>query len=266
MKINNALLKELRLSKSLTQDKLAEKAGIHLRTLQRIEQTGVASLRSRKAIALALDIKPTDLEIDCQTNHELADIEAPRQLSLRYFRTLQAYKVHLLLVIATLLVPRVLSYVPVPGMNLTHYFPTLSVDFPMALLNILSGGGYDRISVLTLGVIPYFLSLLTVRLFVRLRHKFRRCENADQRASRSNSVLYVTWLLAIVISSLLSVVSFAKMALLPNLNFYLAAITSLTLATVLLAWLGEKAFRRGINGIYLLLIASAASYLANIAA
>ena len=62
MNINTALLKKLRIDKSWSQEQLAEEARLSLRTVQRIESEGVASLQSRKAIAIALDIDPSTLD------------------------------------------------------------------------------------------------------------------------------------------------------------------------------------------------------------
>ena len=62
MKINATLLIELRKERAWTQDELAAKAGLNLRTIQRIEKEGVASLHSKKSIAAAFDIDIHDLD------------------------------------------------------------------------------------------------------------------------------------------------------------------------------------------------------------
>ena len=62
-RINQERVKILRLGKAWTQQKLADKAGISLRSMQRIESKGMASLQSRAAIAAAFQIEPTELEI-----------------------------------------------------------------------------------------------------------------------------------------------------------------------------------------------------------
>lgn len=56
MKIDRTLVRKLRLEKSWSQELLAEKAGLNLRTIQRIESTGAASLRTRRSIAAALGV------------------------------------------------------------------------------------------------------------------------------------------------------------------------------------------------------------------
>jgi transcriptional regulator with XRE-family HTH domain len=55
MKVNTTLVVELRKERSWSQDELATAAGLNLRTIQRIENEGTASLQSIKAIASALE-------------------------------------------------------------------------------------------------------------------------------------------------------------------------------------------------------------------
>jgi transcriptional regulator with XRE-family HTH domain len=61
-RINRERVKVLRLGKSWTQQRLADKASISLRSIQRIESDGVASLQSREGIAMAFGIEAKDLE------------------------------------------------------------------------------------------------------------------------------------------------------------------------------------------------------------
>jgi transcriptional regulator with XRE-family HTH domain len=63
MKINAQLVISLRNRRSWSQEELATAAGLNLRTIQRIESDGVASLQSRKALAAAFDVDVTELEI-----------------------------------------------------------------------------------------------------------------------------------------------------------------------------------------------------------
>jgi transcriptional regulator with XRE-family HTH domain len=62
MKINAELIIKLRKERSWSQDELAVASGLNLRTIQRIESDGLASLQSKKALAAALDIDIHDLE------------------------------------------------------------------------------------------------------------------------------------------------------------------------------------------------------------
>ncbi len=61
MRVNAKLVSDLRKKCSWAQDELATAAGLNLRTIQRIENVGTASLQSAKAIASALEVELLDL-------------------------------------------------------------------------------------------------------------------------------------------------------------------------------------------------------------
>ncbi|KAF7783548.1 hypothetical protein PRUB_a3342 [Pseudoalteromonas rubra] len=63
MKLDKAKLKQLRASKAWSQSHLAEASGISLRTIQRIEKSGVASPESIKSICATFDIQISDLSV-----------------------------------------------------------------------------------------------------------------------------------------------------------------------------------------------------------
>jgi transcriptional regulator with XRE-family HTH domain len=62
MNINAALVKQLRLEKSWSQEELAIATGLNLRTVQRIEKEATASLQSKKALASVFGLAIKDLE------------------------------------------------------------------------------------------------------------------------------------------------------------------------------------------------------------
>ena len=62
MKINTGRVMELRKANSWSQEELAITAGVNLRTIQRIENGGSASLQSKKALASAFDVEVGDLD------------------------------------------------------------------------------------------------------------------------------------------------------------------------------------------------------------
>ncbi len=62
MRIDAELILELRTARGWSQEELAKHSGLNLRTIQRIESTAVASLRSKKALASALDLGIQDLD------------------------------------------------------------------------------------------------------------------------------------------------------------------------------------------------------------
>lgn len=65
MKINVEIVRKLREEKAWSQEQLAIASGLNLRTIQRIEKSGKASLLSKKALASALSLDIQALN-DCE--------------------------------------------------------------------------------------------------------------------------------------------------------------------------------------------------------
>jgi DNA-binding XRE family transcriptional regulator len=63
MNIDSNLVKSLRGKESWSQETLAERAELSLRTIQRVERDGIAAPQTRIALAKAFDISPAALQI-----------------------------------------------------------------------------------------------------------------------------------------------------------------------------------------------------------
>ena len=61
MKIDSTLVKKLRTAENWSQEQLSEKSGLSLRTIQRLENGGNASIESLRALAAAFGIDSTEL-------------------------------------------------------------------------------------------------------------------------------------------------------------------------------------------------------------
>jgi transcriptional regulator with XRE-family HTH domain len=80
MKINSALVLQLRNSRSWSQEELATASGLNLRTIQRIENEASASLQSKKALASVFDIDIQALEgkeLPAMLKHEYKTLNIP---------------------------------------------------------------------------------------------------------------------------------------------------------------------------------------------
>jgi len=67
MKIDSDLIRELRSGHGMSQEELAEAAGLSSRTIQRLERGGLASRETAMALAAVFDTEPEALE---DTHHE----------------------------------------------------------------------------------------------------------------------------------------------------------------------------------------------------
>ena len=83
MKIDTTLLKKLRLAENLSQEQLSAKSGLSLRTIQRLENGGNASIESVRALAAAFGLDPIELMLS-ETEPPLTPQDAV-QTGLREF-------------------------------------------------------------------------------------------------------------------------------------------------------------------------------------
>ena len=64
MLLNVTLVKEARINRGWTQAQLAELCAVNIRTIQRVESDGAASLETTMALAAAFDLEIKDLFAD----------------------------------------------------------------------------------------------------------------------------------------------------------------------------------------------------------
>lgn len=81
MRLDEQAIVKLRQQRSWTQDDLAGAAKLNLRTIQRIESGGFASLRSAKAVASALDVSIHKLELNRRVSDALFEYKTVKMSS-----------------------------------------------------------------------------------------------------------------------------------------------------------------------------------------
>lgn len=186
-------------------------------------------------------------------------------------------KAKILLTIAFLIVCRIGSFIPVPGINgemavsmFRHAAGGTQNLFQM--VDIFSGGAFSHMTVVALSVTPYISASIIMQLLVALIPSFQRevRENGDAGKRKVNRwTRFMT-----VILSILQSAFFAKYALQMTLQtpgivapelidltlfgipwlFYLITIASMTTGTMLLVWIGEQITEAGIgNGVSLII-------------
>jgi len=83
MKIDSNLVKKLRVAKNWSQEQLSNASGLSLRTIQRLENGGNASIESVRALATAFEIDPNEL-MSGETGAALTPLDAVKN-GLREF-------------------------------------------------------------------------------------------------------------------------------------------------------------------------------------
>src|SRR5205085_2043095 len=170
---------------------------------------------------------------------------------------------------AMLLIYRLGSRMPVPGVNLTAV-NNIQSQFGgsniLGLLNLFSGGGLARIAIFALGIMPYITASIILQLLQvavpSLEKLSKEGEVGQARITQYTRYLTVGLAFAQSIGYVFLFKSFEAQAgtqLINNFNLakVFLIVVSLTAGTVLLMWIGELITQRGIgNGISLLIFAS----------
>ena len=169
-------------------------------------------------------------------------------------------KQRLLFVLIAIVVFRLGSFIPVPGVDPKALADFLSQDTIFSLFNVFSGGAMERASVLALGIMPYISASIIMQIlsYVDPRLKEIKKEGESGRRKINQYTRYLTVALATVqafgmATQLPSMIP--GLVENPNFSFYFVAIATLVTGTMFLMWLGEQITERGIgNGISIIIL------------
>jgi preprotein translocase subunit SecY len=186
-------------------------------------------------------------------------------INLSKFSKATELKKRLWFTLGALIVFRLLSYVPIPGIDptqlglLTNNLQGGVLDF----FNSFTGGALNRASVVALGVMPYITASIVVQLATSLSPALAaiKKEGESGRKRLNQYTRYGTVGLTAVqgyfIASGLQVgVQGVSPVIEPGPLFVVGAVISLVGGTLFLMWLGEQITSRGVgNGISLIIMA-----------
>lgn len=168
----------------------------------------------------------------------------------------------LLFLVSALVVYRIGTYIPVPGIDpnaLQNFFQDQSGTI-LSMFNMFSGGALERLSILALGIMPYIscsiimqMASVTVPSLKQLKK-----EGESGRKKITQFTRYGTVVLA-GFQSIGASVALQNQGVVvnPGFNFIFTACISLVTGTMFLMWLGEQITERGLgNGISMIILAS----------
>ncbi|MEM6708278.1 MAG: preprotein translocase subunit SecY [Pseudomonadota bacterium] len=165
----------------------------------------------------------------------------------------------LLFVLFALLVFRVGTHIPLPGINpeqLRALFEQNQGGI-LDLFNMFSGGALERMSILALGVMPYITSSIIMNLLSVMDPRMQQLRKEGEAGRRkiTQYTRYGTVLLALIQGMSLSVtLANQGLAFDPGSIFYFVATVTLVTGACFAMWLGEQITERGVgNGISLLI-------------
>ena len=171
----------------------------------------------------------------------------------------------LLFVLFALLVYRVGTHIPVPGIDPSQLAALFNQGQGgvLELINMFSGGAWERMSILALGVIPYITASIIMNLLTMMYPQFQqwRKEGESGRRKITKATRYLTLAIATVQGISLTVtLANQGMAFETSFTFYFVASLSIISGCMFMMWLGEQITERGIgNGISLLIFAGIVS-------
>src|SRR5574339_170886 len=188
-------------------------------------------------------------------------------ISLSTFSKATELKKRLWFTLGALVLFRLLSFVPIPGIDpraLASLFQTQQggvLDF----FNTFSGGSLERMSIIALGVMPYITASIVVQLGATLYGPWQalKKEGETGRKKLNQYTRYLTVLLTSVQGYFIAVgleslgaAQGIQAVVEPGILFRAAATISLVGGTLFLMWIGEQITSRGIgNGVSLIIMA-----------
>ncbi len=173
----------------------------------------------------------------------------------------------ILFVLGALIVYRVGTYIPVPGINpgaLAEMFSGTQSSI-IGLFNMFSGGALERFSVFALGIMPYISASIIIQLMTAVVPQLEQLKKEGEAGrrkitqyTRRFTVLLAAFQglgIAVALESK-SVAGGVPVVIEACIGFKVLTMVTLVAGTMFLVWLGEQITERGIgNGISIIIFA-----------
>ncbi len=186
--------------------------------------------------------------------------------ALKNLGQLTELKQRLLFLLGALIVYRIGTFIPVPGVNpgaLAALFDQQTGTI-LDMFNMFSGGALKRASLFALGIMPYISASIIMQLMSAVIPKLEELKKEGEAGRRkiTQYTRYGTVVLAtfqafgIAIALQGQTVGGSSIVVAQGPGFVLTAVVSLVTGTMFLMWLGEQITERGIgNGISMIIFA-----------
>lgn len=176
----------------------------------------------------------------------------------------------ILITIGFLFIFRLLAYVPVPGVDtavIASFFDDHAAD-ALGLFNMFSGNAVERLSIISLGIMPYITASIIMELLAATFPNLAQMKKErDGMVKYMQIIRYATIAITIVQAIGVSVglqsmtgKDGSSAILVDHSTFMLLAVVSMLAGTMLLMWIGEQITQSGIgNGVSLIIFAGIVS-------
>jgi preprotein translocase subunit SecY len=168
----------------------------------------------------------------------------------------------LFFLLGALVVYRIGTFIPVPGINpeaLARFFEQQQGTI-LSVFNMFSGGALERLSIFALGIMPYISASIIMQMMAVVVPSLQqlRKEGESGRRKITQYTRYGTVGLA-SFQSVGAAIAFQNQGVVinPGPQFVMIASITLVTGTMFLMWLGEQVTERGIgNGISMIILSS----------
>jgi preprotein translocase subunit SecY len=168
----------------------------------------------------------------------------------------------LLFLIGALIVYRIGTYIPVPGIDpvaLQRFFDQQSGTI-LSMFNMFSGGALRRWSIFALGIMPYISASIIFQMGTHIVPSLGQLRKEGESGRRK--ITQYTRYGTVVLSTFQSIAAASALqtqgvVLNPGPAFVMTASITLVTGTMFLMWLGEQITERGVgNGISMIILSS----------
>jgi preprotein translocase subunit SecY len=175
----------------------------------------------------------------------------------------------LLFLIGALVVYRIGTYIPVPGIDpvaLQRFFEQQQGTI-LSMFNMFSGGALRRWSIFALGIMPYISASIILQMGTHIIPALGQLRKEGESGRRK--ITQYTRYGTVVLSAFQSIAAASALqtqgvVLNPGPAFVMTAAVTLVTGTMFLMWLGEQITERGVgNGISMLILSSILSSVPN---
>ena len=170
-------------------------------------------------------------------------------------------RARVLFLLGAMIVYRVGTFIPVPGINpveVARFFQQRSGTI-LGIVNMFSGGALSRLSIFAMGVMPYISASIIIQMMSMVVPSLIELRKEGQAGQRkmTDYTRYGTVGLALFQSfAAAGALEKGGMTLVGGWPFLVSATLTMTTGTVFLMWLGEQITERGIgNGISMIILA-----------
>ena len=187
--------------------------------------------------------------------------------SLTNIFRVQELRSRILYTVLAILIYRIGSHIPTPGIDPTALLEFLSSAQGggglLTIMDLFSGGALFRFSILALGIMPYISASIIMQLLGVVIPALERMQKEGEsgRKKINQYVRYLALVLCIIQSAAMaswiqSINEGAMIYMKPGLGFVLIVVATATAGTMFLMWLGDQITERGLgNGISVIIFA-----------